>query len=402
MKVLQINAVYGKYSTGRTMKEMHEYFLSNGIDSYIAAPDLNGCKENAFQIGNKTDWKVHALLSRILGTQGYFSSIATNRLLKHIDKIQPDVIVLRNLHGNYINVLKLLKYIGKHNIAVIIVLHDSWFYTGKCVYYIEDNCNRWKNECGNCPALKKGNPSLIFDRSRKMLREKAELFSQINKLAVVGVSKWVSNDASVSILKNALYHTYIYNWIDLDKFKKRDSVFIKTKYGLQEKKIILGIAMVWNEAKGICLFENLADILPDDYRIILVGDDSQIKTRKNNIQYAGTINDVETLIDYYSMADVFVNPTIQETFGKTTAEAMACSLPVVAYNGTATPELVGDNGECGFLISTLNAYDYLDPIIRVIKAKEYYGTKCRRRAELLFDKENNINKYVDIIRMLVN
>ena len=246
MKVLQINAVYEKFSTGRTTKELHEAMQSKGIESFVACPDLASLSENGYKIGNKLDWKFHALLSRITGKQGYFSRFATKGLLDYISEVKPDVIHLRNLHSNYINLPMLLKYIAEKDIATVLTLHDSWFYTGKCVYYIECNCDRWENRCGNCPALKAGNPSLFLDRTTEMLSDKKKLFGAIRRLAVVGVSQWVTDDASKSILKDSAIVQCIYNWIDLERFRPRDCRQIKKSMGIENKFVILGIATSWN------------------------------------------------------------------------------------------------------------------------------------------------------------
>ena len=402
MRVLQINAVYEKFSTGRTTKELHEAMLANGIESFVASPELASLNENCYLIGNRFDHKVHAVCSRIFGKQGYYSKRATKKLLDYIDTIKPDIIHLRNLHSNYINLPDLLSYIAKKQIATVITLHDSWFYTGKCVYYIEVNCEKWRNECGNCPALKMGNTSLLFDKSREMLLDKKRLFESIEKLAIVGVSQWVAKDASESILQNASIIKCIYNWIDLDKFKPRDTFQYRNSLGLEGKKVVLGIAMIWNQVKGITLFHKLADLLPDDYQILLVGDDSKIKEKHCKVMYLGTISDVSTLSLLYSMADVFVNPTIQETFGKTTAEAMASGTPIIAYNGTATPELVGTDEKCGFLIDDNKPEAYRDKILEVVNCKNNnYGDNARKRAEVLFSKDKNIQEYFDIYKSLL-
>ena len=396
MKILQINAVYEKNSTGRTTKEMHDYFLSNNIESYVAAPDLNGCTEYTFQIGSRIDRKAHAFFSRLFGLQGYFSHFPTIGLIKYIKQINPDIVILRNLHGNYVNLKMLLNYLAETKTPIIIVLHDCWFFTGKCVYYIEDHCDRWKSECGHCPALKKGNPSLILDRSRKMLMDKKKWFSQINKLAVIGVSKWVSEDASISILKNAI-HSYIYNWIDLEQFKRHDMQTHKKEYGIDKKYVVLGIAAFWSTAKGIDVFNDLADILSEDFAVVLVGDTSRLQRKNEKIHYIGSISNVNELINMYSIADVFVNPSIQETFGKTTAEALACGTPVVAYNGTATPELIGHDESCGILVDSVDPVDYKEAIIKVVTSEVDYKRTCRNRAEQLFDKKTNIEKYMQLI-----
>lgn len=402
MKIVQINAVYEKYSTGRTTKELHESLLSLGYESYIASPALNGLNDQCFKIGNKLDRKVHALLSRILGLQGYFSTCATSKLISFLEDIHPDVIILRNLHGNYINVMQLLDYISNKQIATVLVLHDCWFYTGKCVYYIEDNCYKWKEQCGNCPALKKGNTSLFFDRSSKMLTDKANVFKKMqNKLAVIGVSKWVIDDVNKSILKNAQIKKYIYNWIDLKLFKPDLKTSVFTEFNLPSKKIILGVAMNWNKPKGIDVFNGLADILNDDYQIVLIGDLSVSVHEK--IISVGTIKDPKKLADFFVASYVFLNPSIQETFGKTTAEAMACGTPIIAYNGTAMPELIGTDGKCGILVNSQNPQEYKKALEIIDNGNiDLYKIACRSRAEKLFDKEKNIEEYLNVFGELVN
>lgn len=402
MKVLQINAIYEKFSTGRLVKELHESLLENGVESYVACPNLSGLQENSFQIGNRRDWKVHALLSRITGKQGYFSWSATRKLLAYMDIVQPDIVHLHNLHNNYLNLPMLFRYLKERKIAVAVTLHDCWCFTGKCMYYIEYGCSRWRDHCGKCPAQKAGNKSWFFDFSQKLRMDKESWFSSVNPLAVVGVSKWVTEDASQSILKDAAIISYIYNWIDLNRFCPCDCGNFREKMGLEDKFIILGIAMSWIPLKGIDIFHKLADLLPENCQIILVGDDTVIEHKHPKIRYMGTIHDADLLAKYYAMADVFINPTVQETFGMTTAEAMACGTPVVAYNGTATPELVGRDGHCGFLIEENDAKLYYEKILEIQKqTKRNLGQAARKRAEEMFSKERNIQQYLDIYQTLL-
>lgn len=63
-------------------------------------------------------------------------------------------------------------------------------------------CMKWKNECGKSPKLKDDNPSWLFNRTKKMLRDKNKYFNAIKNLIVVGVSNWIANEARESILKN--------------------------------------------------------------------------------------------------------------------------------------------------------------------------------------------------------
>lgn len=400
MRVLQINAVYKKMSTGRTTSEMHEYMREHGIESFVASPDLSGLTENSFKISSKYDMKLHAFMSRLTGLQGYHSCFATHKLLRYIDSVKPDVIHLRNLHGNYINLKILLKYIAKNNIATVITLHDCWFYTGKCCHYLEDNCKKWKTTCGKCPALKKHNNSWFFDRSKKMQKDKKELFSKIRKLGVVGVSSWVTNDAEQSaILKNATISKTIYNWIDLTLFNSQNYENLSTEF--QDKFVILGVAQNWTSAKGVDVFLKLSEIIDDDCVIVMIGNPNGHKSTQK-IKFVGTTDSAEELAKYYALADVFLNPSIQETFGKTTAEAMASGTPVVALNSTAAPEILGTDGKCGYVLDKNSAMAYLE-MVRLIKeqGKDKYSESCRKRAEEMFDKNTNIKAYINLYESLV-
>ncbi|GAA6255753.1 glycosyltransferase family 4 protein [Bacteroides sp. f07] len=404
MKVLQINAVFANSSTGRTTREMHEFFQSHGIESYVAAPDLADLTENCYHIGNKVDYKFHALFSRIWGKQGYFSHCATKGLLKYMDVIQPDVVILRNLHGNYVNLPMLLKYLAKHDIATILVLHDCWFYTGNCVYYIAPGCSKWKEQCGHCPVLKTDLHSWFFDQTTTMLKEKKELFGTIKKLAAIGVSQWVANDAKQSILGKAFDIQCIYNWIDLKTFCPKDKTPIRKKYGFSaEDFIVLGVSQAWSLAKGINFFHLLSDILPNDMRLVLVGDSSSVLHKRGNISYLPPTVNVAELAELYAMADVFVNPTLQETFGKTTAEALSSGVPVVAYDGTATPELIGRDEKCGYLIPSLAPELYSQKIAEIRQVGcEVYRDNCRSRSESMFSMEKNMMMYIDLMNRMIS
>ena len=296
----------------------------------------------------------------------------------------------------------LFDYLVAHKIAVAVTLHDSWFYTGKCMYYVEYNCDRWKYNCGKCPAKKTGNKSWFFDVSSSLRRDKEKYFTSIESLAVIGVSRWISEDASKSFLKDAKIIQCIYNWIDLEHFKPHDCSDLIESLGLSNKFIILGVSASWIPVKGINIFHELADILPSEYQIVLVGNDSMVVNKHPKIMYIGPIYDTRLLADYYSMANVFVNPTVQETLGMTTAEAMASGTPVLAYDGTATPELIGRDNKCGFLIQENCASNYIKCIQKIREeGTQVYSENARLRAELLFSKEKNINQYLNIYNMLI-
>ena len=211
MKIIQVNSVYGISSTGRTTFELDEFITSQGHESYVAYGENKVIVKDIFYIGTNWDHKLHALLSRFSGLVGYFSTFYTKKFIKVIDTISPDIIHLRNLHSNYIDIPLLLSYLAKNDISTVITLHDCFFYTGKCTHYTLDNCYKWQNDCGVCPRLRKDNKSWFFDRTKKMLRDKKQLFGNIKKLAVIGVSDCITEETKKPTLQNAVIIKRIYN-----------------------------------------------------------------------------------------------------------------------------------------------------------------------------------------------
>lgn len=402
MKVLQINAVYGVGSTGHIVQDIHEALLKEKHQSYIfwgISNTEDKSNKNFIRIGNVLDHKLHALLRRILDNQGWNSRIATWIACKRIEAIKPDVVHLHNLHSNYINLTILLKFLSKENTAVLVTLHDCWFYTGYCNHYHNyKNCKQWQSGCQECPAVKQK----ARKRIAKVYLEKEKLFSNIKRLAVNGVSKWTLQDVDDSILHSARIKTYIYNWIDTSIFYPRNSrKKVHEKYDIPlNQKIILGVSQGWSEGKGLREFVELGKRCQGKATVILVGHCDLQPNDKDNLKPLGFIRDRNELADLYSAADVYVNPSRMETFGLVTAEAMACGTPVVAYNNTGSKEIVTQ--QCGMLVEDGNVEQLCNGVTKILNEdKEKYYEACLDNVALRFSKEGNIKKYVDLYMRLI-
>ncbi|MCR4594328.1 MAG: glycosyltransferase [Clostridiales bacterium] len=400
MKVLQINAVNKISSTGRTSYEMSGYLNEHGIQcvtAYSKGPDC----ENTYRIGNAKDTKIHGLLSRLSGKQAYFSKKATKDLLSYMDGYEPDIVILRNLHGNFIHFPLLMNYLKEKDIATVAVLHDCWFFTGRCCHYTAAGCDKWQSECKNCPQLKKYNKSWFFDKSKTMHNDKKELFGFIPNLAVVAVSQWLCNEAKKApVFSGAKEITYIYNWIDTNLFRPSDTRELRETLGLDDKKVLLAVAAAWSSEKGLDTVKKISEGLKEDQRLVVIGrlpEGVSLGDKAINIPPTDT---VEELVDYYSMADVFIQPSLEETFGKVSAEALSCGTPLVAFDSTANPELVGDG--CGMVSSVGDTDGMIENINKILAdGKSAYSSKCRAFAEEHFDMVKNLEKYTDLFTRLL-
>ena len=400
MKVLQINAVSEISSTGRICSELSDYLNNKGHEGYIAY-SAGMPYHKGYKIGSKFDAKMHGLWSRVFGTQAYFSKSATRKLLPYISELKPDVVHLHNLHGNYINLKLLLNYLATNNIPTVITLHDCWFYTGKCTHYTVDNCYKWQTGCGGCPRLKNDNPSWFFDHTRQMQIDKKEWISAIPRLAVVGVSDWITNEARKSFLSSsAKIITRIYNWIDQDTFKPTKSEVTREKLGLKDKYVILGVASGWSNAKGLDKFIELAGMLTPEMKIVLVGKISNDILLSENIIHIPETHDVTELAQYYSMADVYVHLSPEETFGKTIAEALSCGTPAIVLNSTACPEIV--DSSCGLVLTGNQPNKVLEAVMKIKEnEKKYYSKNAIARVRKLFNANKNMDQLVALYQQLI-
>ena len=386
MKVLQINAVYGIGSTGRIVAEIDEVLVQSGIESIVATTQTTVRKDNIYIVGTSVGRKVHALLSRLIGKQAYFSAFATKRLLNWIKKEKPDVIHLGNLHANYVHLGMLLKYVKKYNIATVITLHDCWFFTGKCTHYTEQGCYKWQTGCHHCPQLKKGNRSWFFDCTSTIWQDKKRWITEIPRLGVIGVSDWITEEAKKSFLKDATIIKRIYNWIDLQIFYPRGDD-VKGKYGIPTDKFsILCIGAHW--AKDSFKFNQLIELskrIREDMQIVLVGNVPAESQLPANVKALGYISSTDELAKLYSSMDVYVHLSREDTFGKVIAEAMACGTPAIVYNATACPELIGKG--CGYVVEVGDIAAVCNALEKIQNdKKEAYSVACVEFVQAAFEK----------------
>lgn len=343
MKILEINSVCGIGSTGRICTDIAKVLSENNHECYIAygrekAPDEY--EHIAKRIGNNRDVNFHVIKSRIFDNSGFGSKRATKKFIKWIIELNPDIIHLHNIHGYYINVEILFNFLKEFNKPVIWTLHDCWPFTGHCTYFDFANCNKWKNnKCGSCPQKMKYPTSLFFDASSRNYEKKKLLFNSIDNLTIVTPSKWLALLVGQSFLKDHAIEV-INNGIELNTFKKTNTN-VRDKYGLTGKRIILAVADGWGPRKGLNDIIRLSKILPEDNKIIMVGlnGNEQEKIPENIITISRT-NNVQELVDLYSSADVFINPTYEDNYPTVNLEAQACGTPVITYRTGGSVESV--------------------------------------------------------------
>lgn len=392
MKVVEINSTI-KGSTGGIMLRIAENVRAAGDEVYTFSEIRKGVEAplgHSF-FGCRLENLAHRAYSVLTGISGTGSRRGTKKLLQALDNIKPDIIHLHNLHGWYINIPMLFDYIRQNQIKTVWTLHDCWAFTAQCSHFTMEKCEKWKTGCYDCPRYRKY-PYTLVDRTDRMWPLKKKWFSGIKNLTIVTPSKWLADLVAQSFLKDYDVKV-INNGIDLEIFKPTPSNF-REKHGLQNKKIILGASTSWGYAKGLDIFASLAKILPDEYKIVLVGTTDKIdKDLPKNILSIHRTDSPRELAEIYTAADVFVNPTREEVLGLVNIESQACGTPVIMYRTGGSPETI--NKDTGNIVDS-NDIDHLSNKIKMVcMDKMDCQVKCIEQARK-FDKRIKYNDYKNL------
>lgn len=397
MKVLLINVTCGSGSTGRICTDLatsldnagHEVKIAYGRNSVP-----NQYEKYSIRIGSNAGIQLHALKARLFDSAGLGSEYGTKSFIKWVEDWNPDVIHLHNIHGYYINYPLLFNYLNSTDIPVIWTLHDCWAITGHCSHFEYYKCEKWKTGCCNCEFKNVYPKSWLLSNSERNYQLKKDLFCNNSNMQVVVPSKWLFNVLKDSFL-NIFPISVINNGINIEEFNVSDNS-LKINPKLKNKKIILAVASVWTARKGYDDIIKLSKMINhEEYSIAVIGVSN---IQKEELERFGIIaiqhtENKEELINWYSNADVFINPTYEDTFPTVNIEALACGTPVVTYRTGGSPEIL--TSECGKVVDKGN----IESLYKAICTINRNPAACRAVAEKYDAKvmiQNYLNLYNDM------
>lgn len=365
-KLIQINTVCNT-STGNIMGDIQRRANECGYETLSIVGRRKVFRDVAcIKIGNGFSFWIHVIINTVLDRQGYGSYFVTKKIVKRLREEKPDIIHLHNLHGYYINLPVLFGYLSKEfKGEVFWTFHDCWPFTGHCAHFSAVRCEKWKNGCCKCPNKTVYPVSLLIDASKKNYENKKKMFCSLENLTIITPSEWMAERIRKSFLRQYPVKV-INNGIDLKTFFYRaDTDEIFHKYSIdKEKKIILGVAGIWSKNKGMADFLSMAQIFPTEYQIVLVGlSKRQRKRLPANITGIQRTDNRDELAMLYSAAEIFINPSLEESFSLVTVEAIACGTPVIVLDTSAVKELVCDKN--GIVLDRHEAEDYMKAVMEM-------------------------------------
>ncbi|MGV3509605.1 MAG: glycosyltransferase family 4 protein [Sphingobacteriaceae bacterium] len=314
-----------------------------------------------------------------------------------------DILHLHWINGGFLS-LNNLNNLLKLNKLVVWTLHDMWPFTGGCHY--PGHSEKFLSECGNCHFLKHPAPN---DISHSGWVKKHKIYNNNKKITYIACSNWMREMAQKSSLLQGNEIVTIANPIDVDVFSKQDKVVSRRQWNIPEdaEVILFGSANINHTRKGIkYLIEALHKIKQTDstrnIRVVVFGkskdfDFNQIPFPVISLPVIHT--EVE-IAEVYSLADVFILPSLEDNLPNMVMEALSCSTPVVAFNTGGVKDMV-DHNENGYLAEYMSAEDLAKGILSVLNDSSRLAVNARRKVVENFSFPVIAEKHIQLYERLL-
>lgn len=325
-----------------------------------------------------------------------------DRIDSRVRSLDPDLVHLCWVNKGYMR----LETLRSFDRPIVWTMEDMWPFTGGCHY--SGDCGGYRDSCGSCPQLGSGRD---WDLSRWVWGRKHRAWNDID-LTVVAPSTWLADRACESSLLGDRRIEVIPNSLDVDRFKPLDQSVARKSWNLpQDPRIVLfGAIDVDDPRKGFHHLRTAVDEfggfgVDEDIELAVFGssqpeDEWQFDYRTH---YLGYLHDDVSLALAYSAADVMVVPSIEEAFGQTGSEALACGTPVAAFDGTGLSDVV-DHRETGYLADPFDPIDLATGIEWIIEDDdrlEALSQRARAKAESNFALDVVAEQYAELYDVVI-
>lgn len=399
MRVFQLNTFCGIKSTGRITTDIALLLEKRGDAcriGYGAEQAPHEVERFAYKIGGRGERKLHGAIRKLLDGEGYGSQLGTLALIRELKRFQPDVVHLHNVHGCYLNIRLLFRYLGRSGVPLVWTFHDCWPFTGHCAYFDYAGCGKWKTRCHVCPQLRSYPACIGVDGSARNYRRKRKWFAGLRNLSIVTPCHWLKGKVEDSFLKEHPVRV-ITNGVNRQVFRPVDGTGLRDRHGITAKHVVLAVAAEWDERKGLRYLLETANELGEEYQVVALGlSKAQIAALPTYVLGLEATGSVEELAMWYSLADCLANPTMEDNMPMVNLEALACGTPVAVFQTGGCVEAIDDT--CGITVPQGDAIALAAAIRALAPQKPAMTEACTARAALLFDSETCYQQYLTLYR----
>ena len=318
-----------------------------------------------------------------ISSHGFSPAVVGVDIVKNIDSFGPRLVILHGINGGFATIEDL----GKIRQKVVWRLPDCWAVTGGCYYFAD--CKRYLTGCGRCPKLGSDDPN---DLSHQVWKRKSEAWKKMD-MTIVVPTLWMKKVVENSTLLKDKSLYVIPNGLDLNRHYPINKRIAREALQIpQDKKVILfGAINAFDPRKGfsylIEALRRLSSKHKDEYYLAVFGMGKQQLELDVPVKFLGYLHDPYLLQLAYSSADVMAVPSVEEAFGQTVTEAMACAVPVVSFEETGPADII-EHLKTGYLARYLDGQDLAKGIEWILDSKERIedlSRNARKRIEQSYD-----------------
>lgn len=340
------------------------------------------------------------LFEKLLSFQSLFSLVPLAlRMSAHFRT--RDIIHYHIIYSNFFSIAW-LPYLTRAKPSVW-TLHDMWALTGHCTCSYE--CERWKTGCGKCPDLEI-NIRMRHDRTAAMWNIKQKIYSSTD-IDLIVASKWMLDKVRESPLLHHLRVHHIPFGIDTDLFFPHDKEEARTKLGIARNSIVVGFRSSLFRTKALKVLKECLAKLSTRQPVTLVTFDQKGLLEEFRGRYhlveLGWLVDIKLMAEAYSAMDVFVIPSLAESFNLMAIEAMSCGTPIVAFEKTAVPDVIFRD-EAGIVVPYADGEALARAIERLADNADLritLGQRARQLAVQHYRFEDHVDKIIAVYREVI-
>lgn len=390
MKNVAIVNVINSKSTGKIALNLLEQLTEKGyeVTFYYGIGDKSN-SSNQIRFNSLFEFKFHSLLSKITGLQGAFSTFATRRMLKEMKKKDIDTVILINPHAFFLNEKLFYSYIANNKLRFIYIIPDEYAYLGNCA--VNPPCERYMTGKGKCPNIHLYPNSWFFDTCSVIMNRKLSCYKSLSRARFVG-PEFVINNLKKSYLGKSMQTAVLDEAIDIHLYSPKDTAKLKEYHGIDDDKII--ILCIAPLSKGVEYFKQVAERFKKDDKFVFIHIGKDDIESHDNYIHVGFVKENSDLAVYYSMADLFLFPSMADTMSNACLEALACGTPLLTFNISGMPYLMDDS--VGTMVKPKSVDELVSVVKKTEKKTDEIVNRCRQYAERRYDMAKYADRIVEI------
>jgi glycosyltransferase involved in cell wall biosynthesis len=290
-------------------------------------------------------------------------------LLRTVDGriAEADVINIHKVE-HFVDVPALLQRLGRSK-PVVVTMHDLSAITGGCDY--PGSCTRFEKSCGRCPIIDSG---FSWDYSRRIFAMKRKAYRGISSARIVFVanSRWSADKALRSGLLKGAEVRVIHYGIDQKTYNSHRRREAREALGIgMDERVLLFAAhdLALKHKGGHLLAEALAGVAKQaKVHVFTMGRGRFEDGGAYRHTHFGRVESDQLQVLLYKAADIFAIPSVEEAFGQTALEAIACGTTVAGFRVGGIVDVVED-GLNGQLVNRADAGALAGAIVQLFEDK---------------------------------